>query len=272
MPDSRLVIAVIGLFLIFYPLLFFPPINFVIFLSGWILFFYSLNEIVFHYDKFHLDNIKEYIVLIFLGTVVTISIEWGGQILNPAWIYSYSFFQGINFLTSLAAYILFIPASVESYLFVKNVLKTKSKDVRKRSLIFLLFGLGIVLTLMGIFWKFQPPYEGTSFAFYILGISFIVDTVVYGLIKHSIYVRALHSLKYAVTIVLASFIIAFPSEFLNTFKISWEYTNFPLLEYTILNVPLSILIGWIPLVILWLEIYYLSEYLFISKKDRKKFI
>ena len=233
--------------------------------------FYSLNEMVFKYDRFHLDNWREYILLILLGSLLTLSIEAVGQILAPSWIYAFRFFTQESFYTSMAAWILFIPATVESYLFVKNLMKPKLRDIKNSVLMFVIFIAGLLFTGIGIFWG-SPVYQGLPFCFFILGISFIADTFVYIIIRRSIYMEALHSLRYALCIVLSAFLIGFTVEFINTFHNAWSYVNVPLLELTILNVPVPILMGWIPLVVIWLEVYYLTVYLYIKKRDKKKFI
>ncbi len=268
MRDSRLLVAAVAVVLIVFSI---PNADTIPLLAGWIMLFYSLNELVFHYDKYHLDNVKEYVLLILLGTSLTLAIETVGQIVSPSWIYSFAFFSGGFIIPSLVAYILFIPAAVETYLFVRNVLKPRVADGRSRSIAVLLSAVGITLIVVGLLWQF-PLFPGLPFAFFIVGVSFTVDMFIYSLIHRSVYLTAMRSARYAACIVIAAMLLALPIEYINTYSGAWRYVNLPFLDVSVFSIPLPILMGWIPLFVLWIDVYYLAEYSFLRRQERKRLI
>lgn len=231
----------------------------------------GLNEGLFRYEKHHIRNIKETILVIILGTIITILIELIGSVIAPAWAYPFNFFNlKFDFWFSVGAYIFCIPATFETYLFFKNLLKAKTPKAKlsyKYSVFLSSFSL--LLMVVPLFWN-SGVYRGLPFAPYIVGLSLFVETTNNRIFGRSIIFDSLKSFRIFISFILTTAVMSLLIELTNLSQFVWRYVNLPFLDWTLLRVPLIVLFGWLPLVGIWLNLYYFIEHMAIKKLKNKK--
>lgn len=242
----------------------------IILLTGWILFVTNLNKLLFKDKKHHLKGLKEAMVIILLGTITTILIELIVAKPSPAWIYSFNFFNfKFDFWFSIGAYIFFIPATFETYLFFKNLFRIK-KAKTKLNTRFLnsILLLSLILIFLPLFWH-NKTYGGISFCPFIIGLALLIEVLNNKILGESIIFNSLKSFKSFLALIITTVVMSLVTELTNLTQFVWKYVNLPFLNITILNVPIIILLGWIPLVSVWLNLYCLSEYIALKKLKSK---
>lgn len=242
----------------------------IILLTGWILFVINLNKLLFKDKKHHLKGLKEAMVIILLGTITTILIEIIVAKQSPAWIYSFNFFNfKFDFWFSIGAYIFLIPATFETYLFFKNLFRIKTtKTTLNTKLLNSILILSIILIFLPIFW-YNKTYSGISFCPFIIGLALLIEVLNNKILGEAIIFNSLKSFKSLLALIITTAIMSFITELTNLTQFVWKYVNLPLLNIAILNMPIIILFGWIPLVSIWLNLYYLSKYIALKKLKNK---
>lgn len=157
--------------------------------------------------------------------------------------------------------------------FVKNEIpKLKiSFDLKKdEKYIFSHIGLiGLIFLLAPLFLfhfsqSWDPLYRGLLFGFTLMGFWFLLEYVEYTKHESSLLKDILEfKWKYLIAVVITSILIAVIIEGFNLLNPAWEYKNIPFDQITILGIPIVIVFGWIPLVIIYLSFYRG----FLRKKD-----
>jgi len=71
------------------------------------------------------------------------------------------------------------------------------------------------------------------------------------------------------SILLTSLIIIFTHEFINTFAYQWKYINIPFMQLQVINIPIAVLIGWIPLILFCISFVELIVQIDKHKKQYK---
>lgn len=258
--NSLLFTGFIGLFLIiFSSILSFDIFKHytVFFVLGWMFLMAFINRLWF--GKSDLVNLKNkffFTLLLLTGTIITLLIEFACFYLSAPWVYSFDFFDlKFDFWFSIGAYIFLIPATFETYTLLLNITKTKTKHFFyfNRLFIFLL-PLFLFLMSLPLIWQ-NSYYQGLPFPFFIIGFFLISDFLSYSFTNNSIILNSLASLKYFLVVILTTFLISIPIEYLNINQYVWKYIELPFLDITLFGVPLIILIGWVPLVGILINIY-----------------
>jgi len=240
----------------------------VIFLIGWLFLMLFLNEKFFSNSNLKIIKNKYFILLlIFLGAIVTLIIEYIGVSISPAWIYSFNFFNfRFDFWFSIGAYIMYIPATYETYCLIKNITKIELKEkINHKKLMNIMLIISIALLILPFIWS-NEKYVGLPFCFFVIGLFFLFDFINYKLSKSSIIFNSLNNPKYLLIIIITSLAMSIPSEFTNIIQYVWTYVNIPFIQFTIFKVPIIILIGWIPLVGLWINLF---EIIISSLRQKK---
>lgn len=117
--------------------------------------------------------------------------------------------------------------------------------------------------VLPLFWS--PSWKGLPSTFFIVGFWIISDLLADYYVKKSV-LTSLCSWKNSGILILTTLIVGWPVEFANTiYDYVWKYMNIPFLNLTFTSVPVIILLGWIPLVGLWVNLYFL-----IQKFSQKK--
>lgn len=235
----------------------------VIFVLGWLFIMAYINERYFRNSSFNnLRNSKFLLLLIIIGAIAALLIEFIALFISQSWFYSYSFFNlKFDFWFAIAAYIAFIPATFETYTFLSNLTRLRIKKAFNPDTLFIIILImSLLLMSMPIVW-INPSYKGSPFIFYTLGLFLFSDFLSYNLSKNSVITSSLFSLKHSGVIVLTSFIMAIPIEYMNTLQYVWTYINVPFLDLAIFNLPIIVILGWIPLVSIWINAYKITLYL-----------
>lgn len=244
----------------------------IIFLIGWFFLMLYLNEKFYNNSKLRthlsiLRNKKFLIGLIILGVVVTLIIEYIGAYISPAWIYSFDFLNfKLDFWFSIGAYIMYVPATYETFLLLSNIFKLKNKKALiDKNIIISLLIISLFLLTIPFIWK-SSNYPGLPFCFFLLGVFLLTDFLNYKISKKSVIIRSMKTPRYFLIILLTSLIMSILSEYTNVFQFVWTYINLPFIDLTLFKVPIIILIGWIPLVALWINLFEIIESYLRQKK------
>ncbi len=237
----------------------------VIFVLGWMFLMMFLNEKYFKNSNFNnLINKKFFLLLLLIGTFVTLIIELFGAYITPAWVYSFPFFNfKFDFWFSIGAYIFYIPATFETFTFFSNLIKTKTKKVNLNKLSILILIVSFLLISVPFIWS-NPVFPGLLFCFFMAGFFLIIDFLNYKLNKNSVIINFFTSLRYVLVIGLTSLVLAVTIEYTNIIQYVWTYINIPYLDIALFGVPVIVLIGWVGLAALWINIYNIIFY--FSKK------
>ena len=227
-----------------------------------------INEKYFNNSNLKIITNKNFILLLIIfGTIVTLIIEYIGAFLSPAWIYSFNFFNfKFDFWFSIGAYIVYIPATYETFTLIKNITKIKLKkklDFQKLMVPILI--LSLILLMIPFVWSCKE-YTGLSFCFFIVGVFLFLDFINNKINKNSVISNSLNDPKYFLIIFITSLAISIPSEYTNIFQYVWTYVNIPFIQFTLFNVPIVILLGWIPLVGLWINLFEIITHILHQKK------
>ncbi|MCD4666778.1 hypothetical protein K8R47_03135 [archaeon] len=211
-------LGVLGILLIILGLIFSFNIftHYLVFLVlGWMFLMMYLNEKYFKKSITNSKNSKFFILLILIGTFITLVIEFTGAYISPAWFYSYNFFNfKFDFWFSLGAYIFLIPATFETYQFLINSFKYKLKKTYNfKILSIIILIISLILMYLPLIWSSQ--YKGLPFCFFIIGFFLFSDFLSYRINKNSIILNSLYSTKYIWIIVITSLIMGIISEYTN---------------------------------------------------------
>ena len=141
-------------------------------------------------------------------------------------------------------------------------------------IIAILLGIGgFLIPFFVVIYKIDFPLEFAMLLTFI-GLMLIPDAMTFFLrgrpiIPQILRVNLLMVFSVFFTIVIASL----GTEILNLFGKEWEYLRMPFEKLTVLNIPLAVFVGWVPLVISTLCIVNLVKhltYLYDSKKSKAK--
>lgn len=255
--------------------------------SGLLLFLYSLiAAILFHNNRFYSSfalgsylllafanyklnrnstikfflfeaNRKAALVFILASTASFFSVDYylGVQLSNMwTWTnyglidYVFMFiFMNIAFILGMYELHGIIYEKLKTYIPDKSIIKFVVGEKRGG----VILALGLIFILLPIFTLILSYSELVKFAmiFPFLGISFIADYISFRL-KGDLILEKMFSMNalYVASFVLLSFLAAFFTEAVNLFGKEWIYLNVPFMEINILTIPISVFIGWIPLV------------------------
>lgn len=226
------------------------------FLAGWLLFFSFINKSYFNKTSVHsLQNGGFVSLLIIANLVFVLLLEVINAMISPAWSYSFDFFDlRFDFWVSIAVYLLFILATFETYIFLSRLLKIRVK--KSSSGIHLLHSAPLPVMLMTLpLFLLDSSYPGLPICFFVVGFFLFTDLVHQRLSGKSVIMNSIMSPKYLLFLVLLSLLMSVPSEYSNLAQYVWIYSNLPFLDITLFNVPLVILLGWVPLVGIWINLF-----------------
>lgn len=271
--------------LLAYFLSYFNPVdkalnNFLLGIGIW-LFFDSIDFKLNKTSLLHKIKSKNKIILyiIFIGILTGLFVEFFGAFVSNLWwephypdlsgmplieavfISLYKIFRAIS-----VTYLILLPEiysvyRVLNHFFEKIKLKgeiIKSRDEKNifhylgfTGLIFIIIPLPLV-----VFLDLSSLIRGFLFAFPLLGLWFLLEYIEHSQHKRSLLLDLL-KLKEGklIAIFLTSILIGLLVEKMNLFAPAWSYKNLPFSEFTFLGIPIVVLLGWIPLIIIFLSFY-----------------
>ncbi len=245
------------------------------FVIGYWLFFDALDFKLSGTSVLH--NIKKqhslFFYLIMAGVLIGLFFDFFGAIVADLWAYpginvffvkSILFGYGIPILMYYSVYrvILWL---VNKEKFGRKLIAKKGEIMFFRTVIY----LGAILTLVPVLFipflgNLAPVPRGLLFAFTLVGGWFILEGIEYRQHKRSLLKDIFEGYwNPAVALVIAAIITGISWEFLNTMDFRWWYKNVPFSQVDIFGIPIWVLLGWIPLFII-----YLSFYRVMSKSDK----
>jgi hypothetical protein len=157
--------------------------------------------------------------------------------------------------------LLFCFVVYETYRFFYYVLSKEFKGrVKKKShknfehVLILIGGIMILIPLINYLF-FDNFYSNYFLVFAFLGIWFICDGFTSYFHGQPIISKILNGNKKVIfSIILSTLFLMVSHEFLNYFAGEWRYVNAPFHNFAIQGIPVSILIGWIPLVVFCISV------------------
>ncbi len=170
------------------------------------------------------------------------------------------------FSTGIGFYILLLPAvysiyHVFNHLFSKIKLGKKGISYKEERIIFHYLGLvGIILILipLPIILLLNPDslVRGLLFALPLAGLWFLLEFVEHTQHKRSLLLDIL-KLKEGrlVSIFITSLVLGLIIEGMNLLIPAWSYKNIPFSHIAIFGIPLIVLLGWMPLIVIFLSFY-----------------
>ncbi len=246
-------------------------------LGSWLVFDfidYKLNNTsILSYFYSHKHRYAFFILfLVSFFACFTVDFVWGVQILK-AWIWvNYTVIQYIRMY--LIMNISFVLSMYELYRIILTLLKSYIPDInlfnlrfpynKKRLLYVGILFLGILFFISPIFVVAFNAYDlaGYIMVFPFIAITLISDSITYftggePILEELIRFNRLKVTSIALT-VLSAFIV---TEGLNLFGREWKYLRMPFYNVQVLTVPLSVLVGWIPLIIGLLSMVNMTKHL-----------
>lgn len=233
----------------------------VFFLVGWTLLMIYLNRTRFQYSPImkEVKNLKFIFYFLLLGVFLTLIIEYFGSFRYPSWIYNFDFYNfTFDFWFSIGAYLMYIPATYETYFLVSKTLHFKKKESKIKTPFTPILILSLFLIIIPNFGAFQR-FNKMSYPFTMLGLTFLLDFITFKKTKDSV-MNNIVDIKYLLVLGITLFLISIPSEYTNIFQFVWRYVNLPFLEFTLFRVPLIVLAGWSTLIVAWINIFNLAKY------------
>jgi len=223
---------------------------------GWLFLMLFLNKQYFNVSNYGGVRKKLFFpALIIVGALAAVVIEYVGLYISPAWVYAYNFFDPTyHFWLAIALYVTYPFAAYETFVLVRNILGDyKREDKTDKT------GLALSLAcLVFIIFPFvfeSVKYPGLPFEFFIAGLFALSDIINYRVTGRSVITRSLADYRYLVAFLLTTLTMAVISEYANIISYAWRYINIPWLETALLGVPVIILVGWIPLVGMWVNFF-----------------
>ena len=144
----------------------------------------------------------------------------------------------------------------------------KNKVGQKFENIMIYLGFFMLLIPLINYLFFNNFYSNYFLIFAFIGIWFICDGFANYFGGRTIISKILNGdLKVILAIVLSTIFLAVLHEFLNFFSIEWKYINAPFQEIAIYGVPVSVLIGWLPLVIFCISVVNLVKIIVKRNKN-----
>ncbi len=218
------------------------------------------------------NKIVVYIILI--GVLTGLFVEFFGAFVSYLWwepFYTYlsekPIYQAILifFSTAIAiSYVLLFPAVYSIYHVFNHFFENmhlKGGIIKNKDIIFHYLGfiglLFIILPLPFVFlMDLMPLTRGLLFIFPLSGLWFLLESIEYCQHKRSLLLDLLELREgKLIAVFLTSIFLGLLIEWLNQFSTGWTYKNFPFASIEILGIPIIILLGWIPLIIIFLSFY-----------------
>lgn len=217
---------------------------------------------------------KILIYVISIGVITGVFVEYFGAFVSDLWwepFYTYIATKPawqailIFFSTAIAiAYVMLFPVVYSVYRVLNHFLKeNKAVSAADKNLngIFMQLGIiGFIFIIIPLpavmFFSMPSLVRGLLFVFPLFGLWFLLEYVEYTQHKRSLMMDLMgHRKKELVAISLTSVLIGLMVEGLNLLAPAWNYKNFPFGHVQIFGVPVIILVGWIPLIIIFLSFY-----------------
>lgn len=241
------------------------------FIIGLFLLFDALNIYLNKTSLIHKLRNKNHslLKLIFVGFGIGIVFEIYGVYISNLW---YSYFQNWFLIPYLVHYFLGIlvgyglPALMyfNAYFVISTLIK--KKDYKNRFKISNNFF--IVLLVIGSIFLFLPlvlyryslvwpsVIRGLLFGFCLIGLWFIFEYFEHKLHQNTFLISLLQTrFKSLFSLLIISVIVSISWECLNVLRPSWVYQNLPLMKFTILGLPVAIIIAWPMLFVVYFSVY-----------------
>lgn len=214
--------------------------------------------------------------LILVAVIAGLFIEFFGAFVSNLWwepFYSYlskkPIYQAvlIFFSTAIAiAYGLILPVAYSSCRVLNHIFgraKAKHnllKSTQKEKLFHYLgvFGLAFILLPLPLVMlvNLQPLVRGLLFIFPLAGLWFLLEYTEHSQHKRSLLMDLIElRTGKLITIFLVSILLGVLVEGLNLIMPGWLYKNFPFAGFKLFGLPLIILLGWVPLIVIILSFY-----------------
>jgi hypothetical protein len=175
----------------------------------------------------------------------------------------------IGFMTVFFCFVVY-----ETYRFFLFILSKefrgnmKNKVGKKFEKIMIYLGFFMLLIPLINYLFFNNFYPNYFLIFAFIGIWFICDGFADYFGGRTIISKILNgNLKVILSIILSTVFLAVLHEFLNFFSVEWKYINAPFQEIAIYGIPISVLIGWLPLVIFCISVVNLVKIIVKRNKN-----
>lgn len=238
--------------------------TFVLCLGWWFLF--DFLHFLFTKKSIIISKRTSPLLLILLaGGIIGLIFEIYAQFFSPVW--TDPFFYSIpDFLLSIVAWILFLPAGYETFAFFNDILIKKEREVKNKSfsrLIKYLFWVSLIFIIIPLLdfliFKHDFGYSGIYFPFFNIGFWFLLDIFNYKKGQFCLLHELVSNVKIFIPLILSSLLFGFFVELLNITQYVWKYFGLPFIEYEVLGIPYVALIGWIPLMAVWVSGFYVVK-------------
>ena len=238
------------------------------FVIGFWLFFDALDFKMSGTSILHKIKKKNSIILymIFIGTVIGLIFDFFGAIISNLWTYpTFNIVYPINIISAYGLpFVMYYSAYRVFSVIIRREFrefgtKLVSKKTESRFFGFVVY-IGLVCILIPVLLipfldSISSMLRGLLFAFTMLGMWFILEGIEYRQHKRSLLKDILEGYWNPIAaLVIAAFITGFSWELLNTIDWSWKYHNLPF-STNIFGVPVGVIIGWIPLFVIYLSFY-----------------
>lgn len=260
-------IGIIFLIIAFYLAFFVKNSNFYtsFALGSWLFFDfidYKLNStsiLAFFYNHKHRHTFYLLFLVSFFACF-TIDFIWGVQILKmwewinytPIQFVRMYIFMNISFVLSMYELYRVIHSLLRKYISEENLLHLRAPYDRKHIFYVATLLIGIIFLLSPLYVVVFKAYSIAEFIliFPFISITLITDSVTYFTHGQPVLEQLVRLNRLKVASVLFTIVSAFIfTEGLNLFGHEWKYLRMPFYNIQVLTVPLSVLIGWIPLIL-----------------------
>ena len=251
------------------------------FVIGYWLFFDAIDFMISGTSLIHKIKKKHSLmpILVITGIFIGILFEIFGVMISNLWAYTnftiFFYVDGIIFGYGFPILMYYSAYRVVLHL-VRNKFGKFGKKLVSRNEETLFFSVlsyvGIACTLVPLLIipyldLLDPVPRGMLFGLTLVGIWFLLESIEYKQHKRSLIKDVFEGYwNPAVAIVIAAIMTGISWELFNTVDFAWKYQNLPFNDTTVLGVPIAVIIGWIPLLII-----YLSFYRVISKSKKAVF-
>lgn len=244
---AGIVITILGIFIALQG----EEIFYLVLVIGW---FLIVDGIESHYGSksFLQLHTNKFMAMLILGALVGAAIDFFNIFLNNA-LWSYN---NPNWIAIVASYGLTLPTAYKTHHLINRFIKVKVNN-KKIFLIqnkkYHLFVIGIILLTAAYFTKNIPVI---SFGFFLTGFMIFLESIILLLKKQSLLEEIIKNPKIIWSIIIQAFGSAIIVEVANLPVDSWIYH---VLDYQIFGLYPIIMVGWIPLIYLYLSTYRLTR-------------
>lgn len=223
---------------------------------------YRLNHTSFFAFFYNRRHRKAFFFLFLMSffACFTVDFVWGVRILKmwewinygPAEFVRMYLVMNITFVLSMYELYRIVQTLLRPYVAEKNLLSLRT-PYNKRKIIYVgVLCVGILFLVSPLYLLAFNIYSLTAYIeiFPFLSISFICDAITFFTGGSPVLEQLVRLNRLRVVSILTTVVIAFVfTEGLNLFGREWKYLRMPFYNLQILTVPVSVLIGWIPLVV-----------------------